>query len=227
MDVIRTGGFAFAQPDRLQPFRHSRTSRVNRQRERVNTGQRGAKAKSLAEVLAQGKNHPGIYCEYTIEPDDGNTLTGKLWIAGSNLRSETDDEHSSTTAIFIRNSKGYSYMFTSGDKQAIKVTDEQPAEDINPVEILNTIDEKLTPLGKEVRDGKDCVVIQYKEDEVDTRVWLWEEHGLPVRIETTYDNSTTVMQYSNYKFEALPESLFELPQGMEVIELPDIGSGSP
>ena len=120
MDVIRTGGFAFAQPDRLQPFRHSRTSRVNRQRERVNTGQRGAKAKSLAEVLAQGKNHPGIYYEYTIEPDDGNTLTGKLWIAGSNLRSETDDEHSSTTAIFIRNSKGYSYMFTSGDKQAIK-----------------------------------------------------------------------------------------------------------
>ena len=39
-----------------------------------------------------------------------------------------------------------------------------------------------------------------------------EEHP-PVRIETTYDNSTTVMQYSNYKFEALPESLFELPQG--------------
>ena len=36
-------------------------------------GSGGAKAKSLAEVLAQGKNHPGIYCEYTIEPDDGNT----------------------------------------------------------------------------------------------------------------------------------------------------------
>jgi len=186
-----------------------------------------AKAKTLAEVLAQGKNHTGIYCEYTIEPDEGSAFKGKLWISGNNLRSETGDAQSTSMAIFIRNSKGYSYMFTSGDDQAIKVTDEQPAEDINPVEILNDIDENIQPLGKEVRDGKDCVVIQYKEDEVDNRIWLWEEYGLPVRIESTYNESTTVIQYSNYKFEALPESLFELPQGMKVVDLPGIGTGTP
>ncbi|HCF49478.1 MAG TPA: hypothetical protein DER60_04305 [Syntrophomonas sp.] len=186
-----------------------------------------AKAKSLAEILAQGKNHPGVYCEFAVKPDEGSVLQGKLWIAGNNLRSETIDAGSQSTAIFIRNSKGYNYMFTSGDEQAIKVTDEQPAEDINPVHSIDNVDENTQPLGKEVLDGKNCVVVQYKQDEVDNRIWLWEDHGLPIRIESTYNNSTTVMEYSNYKFEALPESLFELPSGMKVMELPGIGSGTP
>jgi hypothetical protein len=186
-----------------------------------------AKAKTLAEVLAQGKTHPGVYCEYAVKPDEGTGLKGKLWIAGNNLRSETIDAGSEKPAIFIRNSKGYNYMFTSEDQQAIKVTDQQPAEDINPVGNLDNVDENTQPLGKEVMDGKNCVVVQYKTDEVDNRVWLWEDYGVPVRIESTYDGSTTVMEYSNYKFEALSESLFELPPGMKVIELPGIGTGTP
>ena len=48
-----------------------------------------------------------------------------------------------------------------------------------------------------------------------------------MRIESTYNESTTVMEYSNYKFEAIPEARFELPAGMTVVELPGIGSGNP
>lgn len=187
-----------------------------------------AKPRTLAEILDQGKKATDIYCEYVIRADGGNILQGKLWIAGDNLRSESVEGNNNGTAIFIHNgSKGYSYMYTSGQKQAIKATDSQPTEDINPVRSLFDVQENTPTLGKEVRDGKNCVVVQYKQDEVGTRMWLWEDQGLPVRIESTYDNSTTVMEYKNYKLEALPASLFDLPPGMEVVELPGMGGGMP
>lgn len=190
-------------------------------------GSGNAKAKTLAEIVAQGKNHPGVYCEYVVRPDQGSVLKGKLWIAAGNLRSESV-ESGQSTAIFIRNSgKGYNYMFTSGDQKAIKVSDAHPAEDINPVETLQDVSENTQPLGKEVKDGKNCVVIKYEEDEVVNRVWIWEDFGVPIRMESTYNKSTTVMEYNNYKFEAIPEAMFELPQGMNVMDLPGIGSGTP
>lgn len=186
-----------------------------------------AKAKTLAEIVAQGQNHPGVYCEYVVRPDQGSVLKGKLWIAGANLRSESI-ETGQSTAIFIRNSgKGYNYMFTSGEKKAIKVTDTHPAEDISPVEILQNVSQTTQPLGKEIKDGKNCVVIKYEQDEVNNRVWIWEDYGVPIRVESTYNKSTTVMEYNNYKFEAIPEAMFELPQGMDITALPGIGSGTP
>lgn len=211
--------------------RSGKNTEVNDPGARETTAAQGSgaiKPKTLAEILAQGKNATGIYCEYVIRPDGGNVLQGKLWIAGNNLRSESVEGNNNGTAIFIHNgSKGYSYMYTSGQKQAIKATDSQPTEDINPVQSLLAVKENTPTLGKEIRDGKNCVVVQYKEGEVETRMWLWEDQGLPVRIESTYNNSTTVMEYKNYKLEALPASLFELPPGMEVMELPGMGGGMP
>lgn len=186
-----------------------------------------AKAKTLTEVVAQATSQPGIFCEYVVRPDQGSVLKGKLWIAADNLRSESI-EAGQSTAIFIRNSKkGYNYIFTSGDKQAIKVTDTHPAEEINPVEILRVVSDKTQPLGKEVKDGKNCIVIKYEDDAVVNQVWIWEDYGVPVRIESTYNKSTTVMEYGNYKFEPIAEAMFELPEGMTVMELPAIGSGMP
>lgn len=182
--------------------------------------------KTLSEIMDLGKKTIDIYCEYAISSNGEDVLEGKLWISGQNLC--TESAQGNGTSVFIHNdSKGYSYIYTKGQKQAIRANDAQPVADINPQQCLLKVEANIPILGKQVYDGKDCVVIQYKGDEVETRMWIWEEQGLPVRIERTYNNEITVMKYHNYKFARLPHTLFELPPGMDVVEFPGMDMGLP
>ena len=191
-------------------------------------GGSAGKATTLAEILLRGQKAGDFYCGYELSSDGGQVLAGRLWMSSNKLRTESDQGNHDATAIFIHNgSKGYSYMYTSGQKQALKVTDSQPIEGINPMQVLLKVPENIPILGKEICDGAGSVLVQYKQDGVENRVWLAEDHGLPLRIESTYDNSTTVIEYKNYRFEELSADCFELPPGMEVVGLPGTGLDGP
>jgi outer membrane lipoprotein-sorting protein len=77
-----------------------------------------------------------------------------------------------------------------------------------------------TILGTETIDGKVCLVVEYTVVEAATKAWIWEEHGFPIRVEVTTTEGTTTVEYKNIEFVDIPDSMFELPPGVQIIGQP-------
>lgn len=180
------------------------------------------------EILARSRQVPNLYCEYAIKPDDSEALKGRMWIQDYNLRSEMLDSHGKATTVLIRSSaSGAGYMFSPGQKEAVKATELQPQDEINPIRSAAALGNKnLTVIGRDNMGGKSCLVVQYQQDEAAIRVWVWEEKGLPIREENTYDKHTTVVEYTNFRFDAITDDLFQLPAGVKVVNYSG-GGGMP
>jgi len=51
-------------------------------------------------------------------------------------------------------------------------------------------------------------------------MWLWTRHGWPIRTETVTAKGTSVVELKNIDFGNIPDSMFELPAGVQIMELP-------
>ena len=77
-----------------------------------------------------------------------------------------------------------------------------------------------TVIGTETYDGKECLVVEYSIDGVQTKMWLWKQYGFPVKVVTTTADATITVEYKNMDFGPIPDSVFELPEGVQIMELP-------
>ncbi|HEX7474807.1 MAG TPA: hypothetical protein VF318_02485, partial [Dehalococcoidales bacterium] len=48
------------------------------------------------------------------------------------------------------------------------------------------------------------------------KVWLWQDKGLPVRIQSTTSSGITTIDFKNYDFSDIPDSQFDLPAGAQI-----------
>jgi hypothetical protein len=74
-------------------------------------------------------------------------------------------------------------------------------------------------LGQETVDGKPCRVLQAEEAGVVTKLYVWEEWGFPIKVETIENGGIThTMEYRNLKLNSVADSEFDLPAGVQVME---------
>ncbi len=88
----------------------------------------------------------------------------------------------------------------------------------NPAENSNQI--MPTYLGTDTVDGKLCDVYQYTLEGATAKVWVWKEKSFPIKMETTTSGTTTTIEYQNIVFGTLSDSLFQLPAGVQIMQLP-------
>jgi outer membrane lipoprotein-sorting protein len=77
-------------------------------------------------------------------------------------------------------------------------------------------------------DGVRCKVVTLpgEGNEGTTKMWIREDYGIPVRIETSLpEGGNMVMEYKNVKIEPLPAETFQLPAGVEIMDLGDMMKG--
>jgi len=77
-----------------------------------------------------------------------------------------------------------------------------------------------TIVGTDTIDGKKCTVVQYTIEGQTTKMWLWQDHGFPLRVEATTPQGKTTMEYKNIQFNDIPDSLFTLPAGVQIQQMP-------
>jgi len=75
-------------------------------------------------------------------------------------------------------------------------------------------------IGTETLDGKVCLVVEYTVQEVKAKSWIWKEKGFPIRMETASPQGTMVMEFKNIEFVDIPDSMFELPAGVQILQMP-------
>ncbi len=75
-------------------------------------------------------------------------------------------------------------------------------------------------VGSETVEGKDTIVVEYFAEGEEVKMWIWKDHGLPIKIETYTDEGVSQAWIRNVDFSDIPDDMFELPAGVEVTETP-------
>lgn len=81
----------------------------------------------------------------------------------------------------------------------------------------------LKEIGVETIDGKNARIIEYYTIDdiglkIQNKLWLWEEKGMPLRLEERRQNNNDAnliakIEYSKFIFEDIPDNIFEVPKG--------------
>ena len=82
--------------------------------------------------------------------------------------------------------------------------------------------------GTEKIDGKSCWVIEFTDLSAreDVKAWVWKDKAFPIRVEMkSHQGPTMLQEYKNIDFGNILDSEFELPAGVEVIDLEDLFAG--
>ncbi len=110
------------------------------------------------------------------------------------------------------------YMYYPDQNMAMKVTYEEPESAVDESEAV--MDYNPVVVGHETIDGKACVIVEYNVEGTQTRMWVWEQYGFPIRVVYTDSNGTVTINYKNIDFGNIDDSVFELPAGVQIMEMP-------
>lgn len=185
-----------------------------------------AKEESLAEVLAKSKSVVGYSFDYVMsnEAAQGN-FTGKMWIAkDQKMKNEiTLQNRTMVSIIDLEKKEMYNCDLSQGIAVKMKLDIGKRME--SPDQYIKDIDiAKATVLENVIYDGVKCKVISYKYDgNTESKMWVREDIGFPVRIEATGpDGKKSVIEYKNMKVGPVSEDVFRLPPGIKVMEMGQI-----
>jgi outer membrane lipoprotein-sorting protein len=146
------------------------------------------------------------------------SLTTKVWLKGEKMKTEATME-GQTVINIIDHGTQTMYMYMPEQNMAFRVTYEQAQG--SPVEETMAISQYHPQnLGTETIDGKVCLVVEYTVQGASTTMWIWEEHGFPIKVVTVTDQGTTTIEYKNIQFTDIPDSEFELPPGVQIMDMP-------
>lgn len=180
---------------------------------------------SLTEVLSKAKGVASLKYDAVITAPEQAAVTAKMWWKGNKMRIEGTFE--GYTGVYLLDAaKELAYLYVPAQNMAMKMdwskaketAGESPTEQSESVIKYNPV-----TVGTEVLDGKSCLVIEYTTETAKTKSWVWIEHGLLIRIESTTDKGTSVAEIKNINFGAIPDSMFELPAGVQIMEIPMFG----
>lgn len=180
------------------------------------------KTESLTDVLAKAKGATSYKYDTVITAPGEAAVTMKMWREGKKMRMEGTFDGQSMVYL-VDMDKELAYTYFPSENMAMKIslhkaeetTGESPTEQSESVEQYNPV-----TLGTEVLDGKTCLVIKYSTQTEEVKMWVWTKYGLPIRIETTTAKGTSVVELKNIGFGDIPDSMFELPAGVQLMEIP-------
>lgn len=137
------------------------------------------------------------------------------WEKGNKIRTEMT-EQGETVIMLVDLDEGTLYMYMPDQNMAMQMPFGQAAESaIEEAQSITNYDYDI--VGTETMDGKVCLVVTYTVGNESAKMWVWKEHGLPIRIETTTPEGTTVIEFKNIDFSNIPDSMFELPPGVTIM----------
>lgn len=178
-----------------------------------------------ADLLAKGHNLSGLSYDSVITADGMDPVTTKVWVKKGNMRVEIDiPENGGKMISIVNSSEGVVYSYGSDQEMATKMALAQSEVDTtSPQDYSESMKpESMKYIKTETLDGKECVVYEVSDQDFTGKAWFWKDYGIPLRIEATSEGESMVMEYKNVQVTELDDSLFQLPAGVEVMDLGNI-----
>lgn len=193
----------------------------------TDTGQTSAGKKeiaetSLANIFAKNKEVKGMSFECKTTLSDGSSMEARMWFEGQNMRMETSVPEAGGNVIYIANKADKAmYLYQPAEKVATKMAcDDQEGKFSGPQDKAEDVDaNNAIYIGKEKLDGKTCLVYEVTGEGAKEKMWVWEEYGLPLRIETESEGQKTVLEYQNIKVGDVDDAMFQLPPDTQIMDM--------
>jgi len=145
-------------------------------------------------------------------------ITMTIWQKQQKMREDVTVTGMTVSIIFdVPENTMYTYMpeQNMATKAALDISmlPDSPIQDTRSIMDYNPL-----VTGTETIDGKVCTVVEYNENNVgNIKMWIWEAKGLPLKMELTSGGEKTTIEYTNIDFSDIPDSIFELPDGVTII----------
>ncbi len=131
-----------------------------------------------------------------------------IWVKDNVVRAESAVQGNNST-ILMDMENALKYTLIDGEFEADALSPKAGSA-LNKVNEMSLSSPEI--VDTETVDGKQCIVVAYiTSSGADTKMWLWEEHGFPVKMETTEPKGTTLSEYSSIDFVCADDDLFDLP----------------
>lgn len=164
--------------------------------------------------------------EYSFESTTdmaGQTTTATMLFKNGKFRMDASAMGRQTVMISDQATK-VAYMWVVGQNQATKLAYdqfEQQAGSSSGMQVL-TDPSKRKLLGSETVDGQPCDIYEITIVGGTMKIWLAKANGFPVKSEMNTPMGVVTTAYKNFKTGGISDSLFELPAGMQVVDLGSI-----
>ena len=181
-----------------------------------------AKQESAADLLAKGKNLPGLTYDYTMKLKEGPSMAGKVWLSGKKMKTEATMENQKIVT-FLDGEANVVYNYMPSQGKLLKIPFDPAKAAKSPDQYSKETDAaKVTLLETVNYDGVSCkvVLLDPKSDQSQVKMWVREDYGIPAKVEVTEAgvlHMTT--EYKNIKVGPVPPETFALPQGVPVIDM--------
>lgn len=181
---------------------------------------------SLTDILTKVAGVTSLKYDMVITaPGQQATVTQKIWRKGNKMRMEGTMEGKSMVYL-VDMDEQLAYMYFPSENMAMEIdmskaqetAGESPTEQSGSIMQYNPV-----TLGTEVLDGKSCLVIEYTAETGKTKSWVWKKYGLPIKTETTTTKGTSVVELKNIDVGNISDSMFELPAGVQLMDIPFLG----
>ena len=177
----------------------------------------------LTDLLGKAATIAYYSCQVSIT-DGTNTENMNEWVKTGNptkLRMEITAA-GQTTDIIYDGQNYYMYMPSANIAYQMSVTAAQQYT-ANSGNTSSLTQYNPVLVGPDTVNGMACTVYQYTVQGVSTKIWIWNQYGLPVQMVS----GTTTIVYSNYSFSSIADSEFQLPAGVTVTTMPVIPTTTP
>ena len=179
----------------------------------------GGAGGSLSDILGKAANIASMKYEMSITAPGSETIEASIWQKMPKMREEMTMQGTTTVIIFDMDEK-IMYTYMPDQNIAMKTTlNTSMIPEGNAGDTSKILDYNPTIVGTETIDGKSCTVITWDiPGSGSMKEWVWTDKGFPLKMETTANGKTTVIEFKNIDFSNIPDSVFELPEGVQIIE---------
>lgn len=193
------------------------------------SGKSSASDGSLSEFLDKVESTTSTSFKYDqMKLDgDGNEYKSKIvWEKGSKMRCQLVVKGEASDIYILDRDQKVAYHYVPETSRAREVDFNlartmagEPISETVQTFIESYEEAGLPSIESETIDGKVCTVLGMSAPGAgEKKMWIWQEYGLPIREEMTTHFGTSVTEMKNIELDPIPDSMFELPAGAEIVE---------
>ncbi len=172
--------------------------------------------KPLNEILGLSSSITAIKYDMLVS-GQGVAATTKVWAKKNRMRTEITQQGTNVVTFIDADAKTV-YVYMAAQNLAMKMPFDPAQVPKNPAEDARSIaNSNARILGTETIDSKACSVIEFTSPQGSVKAWIWQDRGIPIRMEVTSSAGKTMVEYKNIDFADIPDSMFVLPAGIQII----------
>jgi len=170
----------------------------------------------LAALFEKGRQIEELSYEFYMDVS-GMETEGKVWLKKNKMKVEMT-VGGQTAITIIDGDAEEAYMYMPAENMAIRMPFTMDDDEMfeAPTDFLD-YDESIMDVGETViLNGIECQKVSFK-DESNITMWIHKEYGIPIRVEIEMEGETIVWEYRNISIAPIPDEVFKLPDGVNII----------